>query len=202
MVRDVVTRRVLAHFRAHTSPLLLMAFDNSGTLLVTASVHGHSVNVFHIRPQHPREGGGAVLHLYHLSRGVTPAVIQASELLTMLLSVMNQSCRHHWQRAGRQLQQERAPAERHLSARHLAHLPAGAPRQGGRPAASPGGRRAAAAARGAAQAARPGRRLARPLGRPAQRQHPGLGRRLRRRQPVQRHSRFVLISDCIVRCEA
>lgn len=48
MVRDVVTRQVVAHFRAHTAPLLLLRWDGSGTLLVTASVHGHNINIFQV----------------------------------------------------------------------------------------------------------------------------------------------------------
>lgn len=48
MVRDVVSRAVVAHFRAHTAPLLVLQWDASGTLLVTASVHGHHVNIFQV----------------------------------------------------------------------------------------------------------------------------------------------------------
>ena len=55
------------------SPLLLLRFDGSGTLLVTASVHGHTVNIFHVAPGSPQ---GSAAHLFRLSRGVTPAVIQ------------------------------------------------------------------------------------------------------------------------------
>lgn len=75
IVRDLVSRTELAHFRAHTSPLMLLRFDGSGTLLVTASVHGHTVNVYHISPSNSGSTGSAV-HLFRLSRGVTPAVIQ------------------------------------------------------------------------------------------------------------------------------
>ncbi len=46
MVRDVVTRQLVAHFRAHASPLSLLQFDPTGKLLVTASSHGHNINVF------------------------------------------------------------------------------------------------------------------------------------------------------------
>ena len=55
-----------------------LRFDASGTLLVTASVHGHTVNVFHLSAPPAGGGGkpGAALHLFRLSRGVTPAVIQ------------------------------------------------------------------------------------------------------------------------------
>ena len=84
MVRDVVNRQLVAHFRAHTSPLLALQFDPSGTLLVTASLHGHNVHIFHICPWRgtgaPREGSArplaSAVHLYRLARGVTPAVIR------------------------------------------------------------------------------------------------------------------------------
>ncbi|DBB01086.1 TPA: hypothetical protein ACH3X1_000979 [Trebouxia sp. C0004] len=84
MVRDIVNRQLVAHFRAHTSPLLALQFDPSGTLLVTASLHGHNVHIFHICPWHgtgaPREGSArplaSAVHLYRLARGVTPAVIR------------------------------------------------------------------------------------------------------------------------------
>ena len=83
MVRDVVNRQLIAHFRAHTSPLLALQFDPSGTLLVTASLHGHNVHIFHIcprqspshRPAAQRPSASAI-HLFRLSRGVTPAIIE------------------------------------------------------------------------------------------------------------------------------
>ena len=73
MVRDVVSRAVVAHFRAHTSPLLVLEFDPSGTLLVTASVHGHSIHIFQICPPAGGRGGaggaglpcmGSAVHLF------------------------------------------------------------------------------------------------------------------------------------------
>ena len=82
MVRDVVERSLIAHFRAHNSPLLALQFDPSGTLLVTASLHGHNVHIFQIcprqgpdRPISARPTASAI-HLFRLSRGVTPAVIE------------------------------------------------------------------------------------------------------------------------------
>ena len=83
MVRDIVTRQLIAHFRAHTSPLLALQFDPSGTMLVTASLHGHNIHIFHIcprqcasdKPASQRPTASAV-HLFGLSRGVTPAVIE------------------------------------------------------------------------------------------------------------------------------
>ena len=85
MVRDIVNRQVVAHFRAHTSPLLALQFDPSGTILVTASLHGHNVHIFHICPWQgtgSAQGSGSArplasaVHLYRLARGLTPAVIQ------------------------------------------------------------------------------------------------------------------------------
>lgn len=65
MVVDVVTKSIIAHFRAHTSPLAVVAFDPSGTLLVTASVCGHSLNVFHLLPSPtPARSGCKVQHAY------------------------------------------------------------------------------------------------------------------------------------------
>eukprot|EP00873_Tetraselmis_striata_P007015 jgi/Tetstr1/427279/TSEL_001732.t1 len=84
VVRDLVRRSTIAHFRAHTSPLSLLAWDPSGMLLVTTSVYGHSVNVWHVCPPRPGEqatSGGAssnVSHLYKLSRGLTPALITSA----------------------------------------------------------------------------------------------------------------------------
>ncbi|CAL8470762.1 g10304 [Coccomyxa elongata] len=78
MVRDVVTRQIVAHFRAHTAPLLLLQWDGSGTLLVTASVHGHNINIFQVSPMRSDARGsrGGAVHLMRLMRGLTPATIQ------------------------------------------------------------------------------------------------------------------------------
>eukprot|EP00884_Botryococcus_braunii_P017551 jgi/Botrbrau1/447/Bobra.110_2s0094.2 len=80
-VWDVVTRVLVAHFRAHDSPLLMLEFDPSGTLLVTASTVGHNINIFHIRPVPGQHGSsthpsGKAIHLYKLCRGLTSATIQ------------------------------------------------------------------------------------------------------------------------------
>lgn len=83
MVRDIVNCQLIAHLRAHTSPLLALQFDPSGTMLVTASLHGHNVHIFHIcprqcasdKPASQRPTASAV-HLFRLSRGVTPALIE------------------------------------------------------------------------------------------------------------------------------
>lgn len=79
IVRDIVSKTVIAQFRAHKSPILALCFDPSGMLLVTASVLGHNINVFRIMPG-PSEGssgaasGPSYAHLYRLQRGLTNAV--------------------------------------------------------------------------------------------------------------------------------
>ena len=42
--------QVVAHFRAHASALAALAFSPDGTMLATASVAGHNINVFRIVP--------------------------------------------------------------------------------------------------------------------------------------------------------
>ncbi|KAK1435647.1 hypothetical protein QVD17_01413 [Tagetes erecta] len=74
IVRDVVSKSVIAQFKAHDSPIASLCFDPSGTLLVTASVHGHNFNVFRILPG--PTNGASYIHLYKLQRGFTNAVIQ------------------------------------------------------------------------------------------------------------------------------
>ncbi|XP_008809283.1 autophagy-related protein 18h-like isoform X2 [Phoenix dactylifera] len=84
VVKDFITKEVISQFRAHTSPISALCFDPSGTLLVTASVHGHNINVFRIVPAcRPNASGSghydgtlSHVHLYKLYRGLTTAVIQ------------------------------------------------------------------------------------------------------------------------------
>ncbi|KAM0947731.1 putative transcription factor WD40-like family [Dioscorea sansibarensis] len=84
VVKDFVSKEVISQFRAHTSPISALCFDPSGTLLVTASVHGHNINVFRIMPRPMPNGSNPVcydwanshVHLYKLYRGITAAVIQ------------------------------------------------------------------------------------------------------------------------------
>lgn len=78
VVRDIVSKNVIAQFRAHKSPILSLCFDPSGVLLVTASVQGHNINVFRIMPGLSEGSSGAAshVHLYRLQRGLTNAVIQ------------------------------------------------------------------------------------------------------------------------------
>ncbi|KAM0902310.1 hypothetical protein ACQ4PT_019357 [Festuca glaucescens] len=84
IIKDVTSKVVISQFRAHTSPISALCFDPSGTLLVTASVHGHNINVFRIMPTSIANGSGSKrydwtashVHLYKLHRGMTAAVIQ------------------------------------------------------------------------------------------------------------------------------
>ncbi|KAG6634552.1 autophagy-related protein 18f-like isoform X2 [Carya illinoinensis] len=81
IVRDIVSKVVIAQFRAHHSHISALCFDLSGTLLVTASVKGHIINVFKIMPGLHRSSstsaaGASHVHLYRLQRGFTNAVIQ------------------------------------------------------------------------------------------------------------------------------
>ncbi|XWS57601.1 hypothetical protein CRYUN_Cryun09bG0187700 [Craigia yunnanensis] len=84
VVKDFVSRAVVSQFRAHTSPISALCFDPSGTLLVTASIHGNNLNIFRIMPSSTKNGSGSQsydwssshVHLYKLHRGLTSAVIQ------------------------------------------------------------------------------------------------------------------------------
>ncbi|KAF9605264.1 hypothetical protein IFM89_015880 [Coptis chinensis] len=84
VIKDFVSRAVISQFRAHTSPISALCFDPSGTLLVTASVHGNNINIFRIMPSCVQHGSGTPnydwssshVHLYRLYRGITTAVIQ------------------------------------------------------------------------------------------------------------------------------
>ncbi|XP_022719309.1 autophagy-related protein 18h-like isoform X2 [Durio zibethinus] len=84
VVKDFVSRAVVSQFRAHASPISALRFDPSGTLLVTASIHGNNINIFRIMPSSTKNGSGTQsydrssshLHLYKLHRGMTSAVIQ------------------------------------------------------------------------------------------------------------------------------
>ncbi|KAL9233274.1 hypothetical protein vseg_008295 [Gypsophila vaccaria] len=85
VVKDFVSRAVIAHFRAHSSPISTLCFDPSATLLVTASIHGNNINIFRIMPSSSQNGAASSqsynwtsshVHLYKLHRGITSAVIQ------------------------------------------------------------------------------------------------------------------------------
>ncbi|KAH9331645.1 hypothetical protein KI387_003753, partial [Taxus chinensis] len=79
IVRDFVSNVVVAQFKPHTSPISALCFDPSGTLLVTASIYGHNLNVFRIMPSASGTSSNvnaSHIHVYKLVRGVTNAVIQ------------------------------------------------------------------------------------------------------------------------------
>lgn len=81
IVRDIVSKSIIVQIRAHKSPISALCFDPSGIFLVTASIHGHNINVFHILPSSCSSssvfsGTGSSVHLYKLQRGITNAVIQ------------------------------------------------------------------------------------------------------------------------------
>ncbi|KAL8229388.1 hypothetical protein R6Q57_014288 [Mikania cordata] len=84
VIKDFVSRAIVSQFRAHASPISALCFDPSGTLLVTASVHGNNINIFRILPSSSQSDSGsqnfnwnsAHVHLYKLRRGMTSAVIQ------------------------------------------------------------------------------------------------------------------------------
>ncbi|GMY31425.1 autophagy-related protein 18f isoform X2 [Fagus crenata] len=84
IVRDIVSKVVIAQFRAHRSPISALCFDPSGTLLVTASVQGHNINVFKIMPgqsvsSSASDAGASYVHLYRLQRGFTNALIKGDK---------------------------------------------------------------------------------------------------------------------------
>jgi len=75
IVMDVVSQKVITHFQAHSQPITALAFDPSGTMLITASVDGHNLNVFMIIPSNgPPQNN--FRHIYKLQRGLTNATIQ------------------------------------------------------------------------------------------------------------------------------
>ncbi|CAA0828144.1 Autophagy-related protein 18g [Striga hermonthica] len=82
VVKDLISLEIVSQFRAHTSPISALCFDPSGTLLVTASIHGNNINIFRIMPCNKCGGSGSgdwstsYVHLYKLYRGITSAVIQ------------------------------------------------------------------------------------------------------------------------------
>jgi hypothetical protein len=70
-------RGVIAHFVAHaTDPIVAMAFDPSGSLLLTADKQGHDFHVFRLQPHPCGPSLAAVHHLYVLHRGDTTAKVQ------------------------------------------------------------------------------------------------------------------------------
>ncbi|OIW05967.1 hypothetical protein TanjilG_11654 [Lupinus angustifolius] len=80
IVKDIISKNIVSQFRAHKSPISALCFDPSGTILVTASVQGHNINVFKIMPGcdilSASDASPSHVHLYRLQRGFTNAVIQ------------------------------------------------------------------------------------------------------------------------------
>ncbi|WZZ89459.1 autophagy-related protein 18f-like [Brassica napus] len=72
IIKDMISKSVIAQFKAHKSPISALSFDPSGMLLVTASIQGHNINVFRIMPR----STASFVHLFRLQRGFTHAVIQ------------------------------------------------------------------------------------------------------------------------------
>lgn len=67
---------IVAHFVAHKDPVVAMAFDFSGMLLLTADKKGHNFHIFRIYPHPISSALAAVHHLYTLHRGDTTAKVQ------------------------------------------------------------------------------------------------------------------------------
>ena len=92
VIRDFVSKSVVSQFRAHTSPISALCFDPSGTLLVTASVHGNNINIFRIMPSQNGSGtrsydwSSSHVHLYKLHRGMTSAVHSLSSVAYSYIS--------------------------------------------------------------------------------------------------------------------
>ncbi|KAK9766591.1 hypothetical protein K7432_004220 [Basidiobolus ranarum] len=63
----------IAHFQAHHHAIAALAFNMSGSLLVTASIQGTSFQVFGVNGEN---GIGHVKHLYKLARGYTSAHVE------------------------------------------------------------------------------------------------------------------------------
>lgn len=81
MIRDLLTRDTIAHFKAHSEPIAALRFAPGGRLLASAAESGLAVKIFAIPgpAKEPREGVAASPAppqlLYTLQRGATPAVI-------------------------------------------------------------------------------------------------------------------------------
>jgi len=53
-----------------------VCFDATGLIIATASIDGHTINVFEVLPRHPGGPPAAYMKLYQLSRGITNSIIQ------------------------------------------------------------------------------------------------------------------------------
>jgi BCAS3, WD40 repeat len=88
VVVDVVSQRKIAQFRAHSQALACLAWDPSGTVLVTADISGRHLHVYQVAPDAGAvdaesltasgrrvQALGRVRHMYTLQRGMTDASI-------------------------------------------------------------------------------------------------------------------------------
>ncbi|THG23950.1 hypothetical protein TEA_015959 [Camellia sinensis var. sinensis] len=87
--QSIVSKSVFTQFRAHKSLISSLCFDPSGMLLVTASVHGHNINVFRIMPgplgsSSGPDSGASYVHLCRLQRGFTNAVVKTPVAFCLL----------------------------------------------------------------------------------------------------------------------
>merc|ERR1719422_2624953 len=67
---------VVAHFVAHSKAIVAMAWDSSGSLLLTADKLGNNFNLFRVVAHPLGSAFAAVHHLYTLYRGDTPGSVQ------------------------------------------------------------------------------------------------------------------------------
>lgn len=79
-IYDVVEDKILYRFKCHKDPIAHLAFDQSGTLLCTASITGFAVNVIKLETKIKRENGRKTISLqgkllYRLIRGQTTGTI-------------------------------------------------------------------------------------------------------------------------------
>ncbi|KAL0734720.1 hypothetical protein Bca4012_010930 [Brassica carinata] len=94
IIKDIISKSVIAQFKAHKSPISALSFDPSGMLLVTASIQGHNINVFRIMPITSTSSDvitASFVHLFRLQRGFTNAVSRdlPLSLLKNLTSLIN-----------------------------------------------------------------------------------------------------------------
>ncbi|KAI8011853.1 Autophagy-related protein 18f [Camellia lanceoleosa] len=94
---DIVSKSVIAQFRAHKSPISSICFNSSGTPLVTASIQGHNINVFQIMSG--CDSGASYAYLYRLQRFFRNALSLYLLLLIMSFQVIQDisfSDDSHW----------------------------------------------------------------------------------------------------------
>lgn len=83
IIKDIISKGVIAQFKAHKSPIAALCFNPSGMLLVTASIQGHNINVFRMMPRISTSSDATTtsfVHLFRLQRGFTNAVSRALHL--------------------------------------------------------------------------------------------------------------------------